>query len=84
MVKDLLETTPTHVAEWILYMDSEAIFDDPSVTFAFEFYRGRDVILTGDSASWDSGRPCMLLRLDLSWHALFGLCMQDESSCGLL
>ncbi|KAK9789231.1 hypothetical protein WJX73_005530 [Symbiochloris irregularis] len=56
MVKELLETTPTHVAEWILYMDSEAIFDDPSVTFAFEFYRGRDVVLTGDSANWDSGK----------------------------
>lgn len=47
MVRQLLETTPAHVAEWILYMDSEAIFSDPAVEFPFEMYGGRDIILTG-------------------------------------
>ena len=50
MVRQLLETTPANVAEWILYMDSESLFSDPSVTFAFEFYGGRDIILTGSAA----------------------------------
>ena len=49
MVRRLLESTPVHVAEWILYMDSEAIFNDPAVTFAFEFYGGRDLIVTGSA-----------------------------------
>lgn len=68
MIKRLLETTPVHVAEWILAMDSEAIFNDPAVTFAFEFYGGRDVIVTGTSAGLiTDGVPSECTSVPVPW-----------------
>jgi hypothetical protein len=36
-------------AEWILWMEPDAIFDDPSFTFPFEFYQGRDIITVANT-----------------------------------
>ena len=44
ILRKLLDAYSPAEAEWILWMEPDAIFDDPSFTIPFEFYQGRDII----------------------------------------
>lgn len=43
--------------EWVLWMEPDAIFDDPSLTIPFEFYQGMDIITVADPKKADLGDP---------------------------
>ena len=45
LIHKLLKETPSSEVEWILYMDPQTLFDQPSYVFNFEFYAGRDLVL---------------------------------------
>ena len=63
LVHKLLQETPAKAAEWILYMDQQTLFDQPSFVFNFEFYAGRDLVLSCDTWKIKAGEtgaqsPC--------------------------
>ena len=46
LLHKLLRETPSSEVEWILYMDPQTLFDQPTYVFNFEFYAGRDLVLS--------------------------------------
>ncbi|BDA50039.1 probable glycosyltransferase 2 [Coccomyxa sp. Obi] len=56
MLRKLLEDTPPRRAEWILFMQPDAIIDDTSFTFPFESYRDKDFILLGNATQLRNGQ----------------------------
>ena len=55
LIHRLLRETPSSEVEWILYMDPQTLFDQPSYVFNFEFYAGRDLVLSCDLWKVKSG-----------------------------
>lgn len=49
ILRKLLDAYTPVEAEWILWMEPDAIFDDPGFTIPFEFYQGRDIITVPSS-----------------------------------
>ena len=41
--------------EWVLWMEPDAIFDDPGFTIPFEFYQGFDIISVADPVNAAKG-----------------------------
>ena len=44
ILQKLLSIYTAAEVEWILWMEPDAIFDDPSFTIPFEFYQGMDIV----------------------------------------
>ena len=55
ILRKLLDAYSPAEAEWILWMEPDAIFDDLSFTIPFEFYQGRDVITVASPELADQG-----------------------------
>ena len=73
LVHKLLRETPSAEAEWILYMDQQTLFDQPSFVFNFEFYAGRDLVVACDTWLMKSGQTGE--RVSWSWCGRSGGCI---------
>ena len=56
-MRKLLAANPPADAEWILWMEPDTLFDDPSFTFPFEFYQGIDLVTVADVEAFKKGNP---------------------------
>ena len=48
ILRKLLADHSPEELEWVLWMEPDAIFDDPGFTIPFEFYQGFDIISVAD------------------------------------
>ena len=48
ILNKLLRAYKPKDVEWILWMEPDAIFDNPAFTFPFEHYQGRDIVTVAD------------------------------------
>ena len=55
IINKLLKAYKPEDVEWILWMEPDAIFDNPAFTFPFEHYQGKNIITVADAAQVSSG-----------------------------
>ena len=67
-MRQLLEEVPPERAQWLLWMQPDAVIDDIAFSFPFDNYQDKDFILLGNATKLRAGNAQG--GAPGAWHAL--------------